>query len=105
MHMQKLNVRSQPGIQGQVPGPLGGMPVQSQGMAISGPPRSGMVSPAQTALQQLQEEKEKLRKRQEELNRQVGCTQVNISILPFSFHGTCTHAGPTDITRQTCLCT
>lgn len=79
--MQKLNFRSQPGVQSQasLQGPLAGMPIQSPGMVISGQARP-MVSPAhqQTALQKLQEEKELLRKRQEELNRQVGDMQVNI---------------------------
>lgn len=80
--MQKLNVRSQTGIQSPslLQGQLGGMPVQSQGMVVTGQARPVMVSTAQqqTALQKLQEEKEALRKRQEELNRQVGDIQVNI---------------------------
>jgi multidrug resistance efflux pump len=41
------------------------------------------VAQQQTALQKLQEEKEQLRKRQEELNRQVKLEQV---------HFVCTHS-------------
>jgi len=61
MHMQRLNVRAQPGLLGR-------------------PPQQG----SQTALQKLQEEKELLRKRQEELNRQVLETKVSIGAFTFS---------------------
>ncbi|XP_052783377.1 transcriptional coactivator YAP1-like isoform X2 [Mya arenaria] len=62
MHMQRLNVRPQgsPGL------PMGVGQVRS-----GGPPNLGQPpNIQQTALQKLQEEKELLRKRQEELNRQ-----------------------------------
>lgn len=69
MHMQRLNVRA--GQQGPSP-QIGQIPNHSQAQMGGQQPR-GMppVAPQQTALQKLQEEKEQLRKRQEELNRQV----------------------------------
>lgn len=73
MHMQRLQVRSgQPAPQ---PQGVTGVQGHSQVMSMGGQaPRQGMPSgtglPQQTALQKLQEEKELLRQRQEELNRQ-----------------------------------
>ncbi|KAH3806701.1 transcriptional coactivator YAP1-like isoform X7 [Dreissena polymorpha] len=65
MHMQRLNVRAQPNL-GQM---MGGHVAR---------PNLGQ----QTALQKLQEEKEMLRKRQEELNRQeLALRNSNINVL------------------------
>ena len=99
-HMQQLKVRSQPGMPG-IPGqlPPGIMPPPGILARQGGP---GMVTPQQqTALQKLQEEKELLRKRQEELNRQVGDMQVNIINSTFLFHvlACLVHAS-----QQTCTC-
>ena len=70
MHMQRLNVR-------QGPGQIHSQP--SMGVGANPQARGGMppVAQQQTALQKLQEEKEQLRKRQEELNRQVKLEQVH----------------------------
>ena len=69
MHMQRLQVRSNPnppqGLMGMGQGPGQGPGQQGQGQG-----RIAAI-PQQTALQKLQEEKELLRQRQEELNRQV----------------------------------
>ena len=71
MHMQRLNVR---------PGAGGGAVHPQAPMGVGANPQQRVIPPVaqqQTALQKLQEEKEQLRKRQEELNRQVNLEQVH----------------------------